>query len=401
MKLKGLVCLICCLIYYPLLADSLAVQKSPVQLIMDENFEPVAYAETSKSHSKTLAFIEKTQSSEKGAVVKSEDLIYLKNGDRVHVSKLQLKNNECVASSSRLGEIKLKQGDIQYIETASSYYFKLSNSIRAEGKLVYDGSKLWIVLSEDSHNIPVDNFAFIELIQEDKVAEEAFGIVSKTRVGGNIAKKYGNAKNLSTQAKIENEIDFLEHGKQLYRIENRAHYSFQQDPTKSSEDGRSFDREGLLDIKLKKRLCPKIFAFIGEEAGFNSSKAIVFSSLLKLGVSHPFIEEELYFLEFGLGISRRDTVYENSPHKGQFDLLSSLDAKYKIDNTLSIKASLSYLPSTKNLSDYNARSLLGFVFDLASPYLVELTLQVDYDSTPEIGKKKSDTSTALNFFYEF
>lgn len=382
-------------------ADSLSVQKSPVQLLMDENFEPVAYADKAQSHEKALAFIGKGLGNKEDPVAKSEDVIYLKNGDRVHVSKLQLKNKECLASSSRLGEIKLKQDDIQYIETAHSYYFKLDNSIRAEGRMVYDGSKLWIVLSEDSHNVPIDSFASVELVQEDRMAEEAFGIVSKTRVGGNVAKKYGNAKNLSTQVKIENEVDFLEQGKQLYRIENRAHYSFQQDPTKSSEDGRSFDREALLDIKLKKRLCPKIFAFIGEEAGFNSSKAIVFSSLLKLGVSHPFIEEELYFLEFGLGISRRDTVYENSPHKGQFDLLSSLDAKYKIDKTLSLKASLSYLPSTKNFSDYNARSLLGLVFDLASPYLVELTVQVDYDSTPEIGKKKSDTSTALNFFYEF
>lgn len=330
------------------------------------------------------------------------DRLYLAGGSQVYGQLVGLDQGELVFRTEFAGELKVEAGSVRGLTTEQAMVVALDGDQRLVGRLVYrPGRDRQIVAGTVGGDVELAVGRIEALWPPDQPSPELRRLRALQRTAASVwsgslaigvTGSEGNTQRLSLngQAEARRETDFD-------RLLLRLAGNFAQ------EEGEQTENEVIGLGRLERDFSDRWFVFGSLELERDRFENLDLRALLDAGLGYFFIREENQEWKGRAGAGYQLEAFEERTEEAG---VLSLGYDYRVDvaERLRFIHNLTYTPDfTAPASDYRLDSNAAIRVPIGGSEAWNLKLGVrnQYDSSPQPGIEKLDTTYFLNLGYDF
>jgi hypothetical protein len=324
-----------------------------------------------------------------GASVAAADLLELRDGSRLHGKILQIENGEVVLETAYAGTIKVQQAAVLGFSTDGPVNVALASGSSLLGRVIHQGDQLQIEVEDGTLQTRSDRVratwqAGGESPQGRALRAEAEALRRRWtyEVSADLAGKSGNTDALGAGAGVRATLA----GPQD-KLQFSGSYGYQE-----QNDAKTIDQaRGAIDYSAQ--FSNGWSWYVRSELGRDQIQNLDFFSTNAFGIGRDFIRSEQQTLTGRVGLAYRYESYgtgrtESSPG---LDLALLHTARFGFGL---INNSISLIPAFDDFADYRLFHESSYEVPISGSeaWKLRIGLTNDYNSRPEPGKEKLDTT---------
>lgn len=145
----------------------------------------------------------------------------------------------------------------------------------------------------------------------------------------------------------------------------------------------------------------KFYGYLGVELLNDAFKDLNLRTIIGPGVGYQIWEEPRKALALEAGLSYFSEDYKIVNDKHWLTARLAADYRYKITDTIMFTNNLVLYPSLEKISDFSLRNEAAIATSLGSGWSMKLANILEYDNTPAVGIKNTDSNFLLGLQYAF
>lgn len=315
-------------------------------------------------------------------------VVTLKNGDRITGEVLRMSDGKLVFATTLLGEVTIPWGSVSELESDKNANLQLNDGTLIRGPVTMDDAGL-VVVRKNADSQPVTLARENVRAVNPPVDEPRVKYTVRLDVGGTANR--GN----SSDDQLNLNGEFV-----AKTIKDRYTLGAEVQEAKSAAERTTSDRRyfAQYDIFLENK------NYVLFKAKHQSDPFANLNSRSSLGVGYGYQFIDTHVTQFSgeAGISYVFENYTTEP-RTSFPAMS-LGLKYDrkfFDDKLVYFQNLSMDSRMDGPRNTLLRNRMGFRVPIAKGLNVSTQLDVDYNNTPPVGKKKTDTALIFNVGYAY
>lgn len=314
----------------------------------------------------------------------SADEIVMDNGVRITGTVTHLTGDLLSLTSDYSEPIKLKTSKITSITTDSPVEIRMKNGEVLKGTLKTGADGILAVEQVSGRGRVAIDFKNISSINPPPVKQWSGAVVAAGNYQtGNTER---SAFRLGADAVRRGEKD---------RFSMRFLYDISEE--RSTLSSRSF----FGSLKYDYFFTGKFYGYLGVELLNDKFKDLNLRTVVGPGVGYQIWDDTRKALAVEAGLSYFSEDYKIADDKHWITARLAADYRYKITDTILFTNGLVLYPSLEKISDFSLRNEAALSTALGSGWSLKLANILDYDNTPAVGKKGTDSNFLLGLQYAF
>ncbi len=315
------------------------------------------------------------------------DTIYLNNGDKISGNIQSTNNDEIVITTEYAGDIKLKWESITSFESKKIVTVELKDKSRVKG-IAIPAQPGQLSLRSDQFVNPV----VIDINQIAAINPQSYDHIplsGKLNIGG--MKQTGNTENQTFHADAE----LVAKGPN-----NRTTIGVEYN--QGASDGEENANNGRAYLSYDHFITDKWYAYANTDFSRNKFQDLNFRAFAGGGLGYQFWEDSIKYLSFEAGPG---FIYEDffiAPDRDFAAGRWALDFRYwLVDDRIQFFHNHEGLINLENFADVLVRTHTGMHLPVIQNLNFTLQIDVDHDTLPAAGKKKTDFRYIVGVGYSF
>lgn len=314
----------------------------------------------------------------------SADEIVMDNGVRIKGTVTNMTGDLLTLSSDYSEPIKLKTSKITSITTDNPVEIQMKNGEVLKGNLITGADGILAVDQVAGRGRVVIDVKNISSINPPPVKQWSGSVVAAGNYQtGNTER---SAFRLGAEAVRRSDND---------RFSMRFQYDISEE--KDTLSSRSFYGSLKYDYFFTK----KFYGYLGVELLNDKFKDLNLRTIVGPGVGYQIWDDPRKALALEAGLTYFSEDYKIANDKSWISARLAANYRYKITETIMFTNNLVLYPSLEKISDFSLRNEAALSTALGSGWSMKLANILEYDNTPAVGIKNTDSNFLLGLQYAF
>lgn len=145
----------------------------------------------------------------------------------------------------------------------------------------------------------------------------------------------------------------------------------------------------------------KLYGYLGVELLNDKFKDLNLRTVVGPGVGYQIWDEPIKALAVEAGLAYYSEDHKIAKDKSWIAARLAANFRYKITDAIMFTNDLVLYPSLENVSDFNLRNEAAIATSLGAGWSLRLANILDYNNTPAVGKKSTDSNSLIGLQYAF
>ncbi len=319
------------------------------------------------------------------------DTVLLKNGDRITGKILNLKGGKLVVKTDAAGNVTLEWAKVKALKTSAPLELVLKDGTVVKRK-VSPGEKGALRVEGGALGLPAVPLSLVTQINPPPVPPVKW--TGNVNLGA--TKTAGNANNASVSATMDavrrSSIDRFTFGAGWLYTEQKDQTTKQKDIT---------ERRTYAGVKYDYFVSKRWYLNASTKAEGSKAANLNLRYTIGAGGGYQFYEKPNFKLngELGLGYFYEKFRHESGDDHVTLRAASHLD--WKLTSGIGYNHVVEWYPSTEKFSDMLVHYDGRMTASLTKSMFLQFQVLWDWDSTPAVGQRRSDTTYILSVGWSF